>query len=81
MNYMYVDLTLYVQIYFTSDLILFTQDGSLCISRGHRLEFSNKIVFLFLKIVFVLANSADQVEMHFIWIFMVSLPKYSQKSL
>ena len=44
---------------------------------GHRLLFPNKIVFLSLKTVFVLANSVDPDEMphstlrHFIWVFTV----------
>ena len=33
------------------------------ILRGHRLYFSNKIVFLSLKIIFVMANSVDPDEM------------------
>ena len=33
------------------------------ISRGHRLEFRNKIAFLSLEIVFVLANNEDPGEM------------------
>ena len=39
---------------------------------GHRVLFQNKIVFLSLKIVFVLANSVDPDEMlHFMRVFTV----------
>ena len=40
-----------------------TWEGPLTTSMGHRLLFQNKIVFLSLKIVFVLANSVDPDEM------------------
>ena len=36
---------------------------SWCISRGYRLEFPNKTVFLSMKIVYIYANSADPDEM------------------
>ena len=38
-------------------------DGSLYISRGHRLDFPVLDVLQSLKIVFILANSADPDEM------------------
>ena len=47
----------------------------LCILRGRRLLFPQNIVFISLKIRFVLANSADPDEMPqyvaFIWVFIV----------
>ena len=48
---------------FPKSLILLCQDGALYILRGHRLKFPKNIVFLSLKIDFVLANSADPDEM------------------
>ena len=39
--------------------IKLSQDGPLFIMMGRRLQFSKYIVFLPMKIVFVLANSAD----------------------
>ena len=49
------------------------------ILRGHRFEFSNKIVFLSMKIVFVLTNSADPDGMRHYAAFHLGLhclPKY-----
>ena len=43
---------------FPQSLIQFSQYCPLIILRGHRLYFPNNIVFLSLKIKFVLANSA-----------------------
>ena len=43
-----------------------SQDGPLYILRGNKLKFQKHIVFLSLKIYFVLVNSADPNEMqHF----------------
>ena len=39
------------------------EDSPLYIPRGHRLWFPKQIIFLLLKIDFVLANSADPDEM------------------
>ena len=44
-------------------LIQLSQDGPLYILRGNRLSFTQNIIFLSLKIDFVLANSADPGEM------------------
>ena len=38
-------------------------DSPLCVLRGHRSKFLNNEVVMFLKIVFIFANSADPDEM------------------
>ena len=48
----------------TPGLIQYTWDGPFYISRSHRLYFPNKIVFLSLKINFVLANRVDPNSFH-----------------
>ena len=53
---------MYLRI-FPFGLIQYTWDDLLYILSGHRLKFPNKIVFLSLKIVFVLAVSVDPDEM------------------
>ena len=52
----------------TSGYIQYTWDGTLYVSRGHKYNFQNEMVFLSLKTVSVLANSVDVDE---IWIFTV----------
>ena len=43
-----------------------------CILRGRRLKCLNFNIVLSMKIVFILANSADPTDMsHFIWVFIV----------
>ena len=56
-----------------SGLIKNTWHRPLFISRGHRLKFSNNIVFLSLKIIFVLANSVDTDEMLLYTVFHLCL--------
>ena len=63
--------------------ILQTLDGPLYILRAHRLEFPDKIVFLTLKIIFVLAKSVDPDEMPHYAAFHLGLhclPKYAFRS-
>ena len=45
------------------DFVPHNRYGPLCILRGHRQIFLNYDVFLYLKAIFILANSADPGEM------------------
>ena len=47
----------------TNGIFLLTLDSPLNIARGHRLQFPITVVFLSLKIIFVLVNSVDPDEM------------------
>ena len=69
-------LTLYAQMdysFWFGKVQMYTWCGSLCILRGHGLNFEINILFLSLKIYFVLANSVDTDEMPhyaaFIWVY------------
>ena len=53
-----------------------SQDGPLSIMRGRRLQFSKYIIFLPMKIDFVLANIADPDEMLHYDLGLHCLPKY-----
>ena len=59
-------LTLLRLMEFISCLMQLSKDGSLYILRGYRFKFQKNIMFLSLKIYFVLVNSADHNEIqHF----------------